>query len=195
MWHGERMDLRSWVLADHGTALQRLERQVLDRVPPDRLPERADGGGNSIGWGVLHAWYHQDVALAVARGVDPLMSERRDALGLAGVTPFVGMGEAEIDGTVAAVDPTALVQYARDVHARTAEWLAGVELGVLDTVPAASSRLSELVGIGRADADWLHDMWTDKPVGWFVQWECIGHGHTHVGEMVSVRNRMGLSPF
>ena len=52
-----------------------------------------------------------------------------------------------------------------------------------------------MVGIGRDDADWLHDMWTDKPVGWFVQWECIGHGHTHVGEMVSVRNRMGLSPF
>jgi len=195
MWHGERMDLRSWVLADHGTSLQRLERQVLDLVPPDRLPERVDGGGNSIGWGMLHAWYHQDVALAVARGVDPLMSERRDALGLAGVTPFVGMGEAEIDGAVAAVDPTALVQYVRDVHARTAEWLAGVELGVLDAVPAASSGLSELVGIERADADWLHDMWTDKPVGWFVQWECIGHGHTHVGEMVSVRNRMGLSPF
>ncbi|HEX4981072.1 MAG TPA: DinB family protein [Ilumatobacteraceae bacterium] len=189
------MDLRSWVLADHATSLQRLERQVLDRVPPDRWPERVDGGGNSIGWGVLHAWYHQDVALAVARGVDPVMSARRHALGLAGVTPFVGMGEAEIDGTVAAVDPTALVQYVRDVHARTAEWLADVELGVLDTVPAASSGLSELVGIGRADADWLHDMWTDKPVGWFVQWECIGHGHTHVGEMVSVRNRMGLSPF
>ena len=59
------MDLRSWVLADHATSLQRLERQVLDRVPPDRWPERADGGGNSIGWGLLHAWYHQDVALSV----------------------------------------------------------------------------------------------------------------------------------
>ncbi|HWM21329.1 MAG TPA: DinB family protein [Ilumatobacteraceae bacterium] len=189
------MDLRSWVLADHATALQRLERQVLDLVTPDRWAERADGGGNSIGWGVLHAWYHQDVALSVARGVDPLMSERRDALGLTGLAPFVGMGEAEIDGTVAAVDPAALVPYVRDVHTRTAEWLAGVDLAVLDTVPAASSGLSELAGIGRDDADWLHDMWTDKPVGWFVQWECIGHGHTHMGEMVSVRNRMGLSPF
>ena len=66
----------------------------------------------------------------------------------------------------------------------------------LDTVvQVRPSGLSELAGIGRDDADWLHDMWTDKPVGWFVQWECIGHGHTHVGEMVSVRNRMGLSPF
>jgi hypothetical protein len=189
------MDLRSWVLADHATALQRLERQVLDLVAPDRWAERADGGGNSIGWGLLHAWYHQDVALSVARGVDPLMSDRRDALGLTELAPFAGMGEAEIDGTVAAVDPIALVLYVRDVHARTAAWLAGVDLGLLDTVPAASGGLSELAGISRDDADWLHDMWTDKPVGWFVQWECIGHGHTHVGEMVSVRNRMGLSPF
>jgi hypothetical protein len=87
------------------------------------------------------------------------------------------------------------VAYVRHVHARTAAWLADVDLGLLDTLPAASSGLSELAGIERDDADWLHDMWTDKPVGWFVQWECIGHGHTHVGEMVSVRNRLGLSPF
>lgn len=195
MWHGERMDLRSWVLGDHATSLQRLERQVLERVPRERWPERVDGGGNSIGWGVLHAWYHQDVAVSVARGTDPLMTARREALGLARFAPVIGIGEAEVEGTADAVDPIALVSYARDVHARTAEWFAGLELGELDTVADASSGLSELAGIGRDDADWLHDMWTDKPVGWFVQWECIGHGHTHVGEMVSVRNRMGLSPF
>jgi hypothetical protein len=28
-----------------------------------------------------------------------------------------------------------------------------------------------------------------------VQWPVIGHTNTHVGEMVSIRNRMGLSPF
>ncbi|MGH9132705.1 MAG: DinB family protein [Ilumatobacteraceae bacterium] len=189
------MDLRSWVLADHASAMQRLERQVLERVPDDRWAERADDGGNSIGWAVLHAWYHQDVGLAVARGTDPLMSDRRVSLGLAGLAPFVGMGEAEVDGTVAALDPTALVAYVHEVHARTAEWFADAELGVLDTVPDASARLADLAGIARDDAGWLHDMWTDKPVGWFVQWECIGHGHTHVGEMVSVRNRLGLSPF
>ena len=103
MWHGERMDLRSWVLADHATALQRLERQVLDRVPADRWAERADGGGNSIGWGVLHAWYHQDVALVRRSAASiPVMSGRRASLGLAGFAPFVGMGEAEIEGAVEA---------------------------------------------------------------------------------------------
>ena len=42
---------------------------------------------------------------------------------------------------------------------------------------------------------WLYRMWEDKPVSWFVQWEAIGHRVNHVGEMVSVRNRLGLSPF
>jgi hypothetical protein len=164
-------------------------------VPSDRWSEQVGGGGNSIGWGVLHAWYHQDVALSVVRGADPLMSVRRESLGLTGLAPFVGLGETEVEGTADAVDPVALLSYVRDVHARTAEWLADVDLGVFDAVADGSNGLAQLAGIGRDDADWLHDMWTDKPVGWFVQWECIGHGHTHVGEMVSVRNRMGLSPF
>jgi hypothetical protein len=45
------------------------------------------------------------------------------------------------------------------------------------------------------DVGWLHRMWSDKPVWWLVQWPIIGHGHAHVGEAISVRNRMGLSPF
>ena len=45
------------------------------------------------------------------------------------------------------------------------------------------------------DVGWLHRMWSDKPVWWLLQWPVIGHGHAHVGEAISVRNRMGLSPF
>jgi hypothetical protein len=44
-------------------------------------------------------------------------------------------------------------------------------------------------------APWLHQMWTDKPLWWFIQWETIGHRVNHLGEMISVRGRMGLSPF
>ena len=28
-----------------------------------------------------------------------------------------------------------------------------------------------------------------------VQWETIGHVHGHIAEMISVRGRLGLSPF
>ena len=66
----------------------------------------------------------------------------------------------------------------------------------LDSLPEASWRLEHVAGIPAAgDLGWLHAMWSGKPVSWFVQWECIGHGHAHVGEMVGIRNRLGLSPF
>ena len=38
-------------------------------------------------------------------------------------------------------------------------------------------------------------MWLDRPVWWLLQWPVLGHGNAHVGEAISVRNRMGLSPF
>ena len=38
-------------------------------------------------------------------------------------------------------------------------------------------------------------MWDGHTVDWFVQWPVLGHGQAHVGEAISVRNRMGLSPF
>jgi hypothetical protein len=38
-------------------------------------------------------------------------------------------------------------------------------------------------------------MWADRPVAWFLQWPVVGHANAHVGEGISIRNRMGLSPF
>ena len=52
-----------------------------------------------------------------------------------------------------------------------------------------------LGGIALDQAPWLHAMWDGKPAAWFVQWELIGHAQGHVGEMVSVRDRLGLRPF
>jgi hypothetical protein len=65
----------------------------------------------------------------------------------------------------------------------------------LDTVPATSRRLEAKAGLSVTEVGWLHKMWADKPVWWLVQWPIVGHGHAHVGEAISVRNRMGLSPF
>ena len=43
--------------------------------------------------------------------------------------------------------------------------------------------------------DWLYAMWEGKPAAFFVSWEAIGHGVSHLGELIATRNRMGLSPF
>jgi hypothetical protein len=38
-------------------------------------------------------------------------------------------------------------------------------------------------------------MWAGQPVSFFVQWEVVGHRLNHLGEMIAVRGRLGLSPF
>ena len=47
----------------------------------------------------------------------------------------------------------------------------------------------------RSNVPWLYSMWADQPTAFYVRWEATGHRLQHVGEMVSVRNRLGLSPF
>lgn len=93
------------------------------------------------------------------------------------------------------LDPDELERCVFDVHDATAAWLDAVAMSTFDTVPDAPRRLAEVAGIPADELAWRRSMWAGRTVGWFVQWECIGHGITHVGERVSVRNRMGLSPF
>lgn len=190
------MDLRRWVTDEHTTVLDRLRGGVLRLVPANRWRERVDGGGSSIAWLLLHLAHHQDLALSTAiRDHAPLLASRRDRLGLTGLPAWVGLPETEDPAVTAAVDLDELQHYVFDVHDATSAWLDAVPMSTLDTVADASRRLAEVAGIPTDELAWLHSMWDGRTVGWLVQWECIGHGITHVGEMVAVRNRMGLSPF
>ncbi len=74
-------------------------------------------------------------------------------------------------------------------------WLTRVNTHAFDTVPTASWRLEHTAGVRPEVVPWLHAMWEGKPVSWFVQWEAVGHGINHVGEMIAVRGQLGLSPF
>jgi hypothetical protein len=38
-------------------------------------------------------------------------------------------------------------------------------------------------------------MWDGKPVSFHVSWETVGHGFNHLGEMVHLRNQMGLGGY
>lgn len=188
------MKVRDWMLADHADVHERFERGVAARVPVERWTEHADGGGSSIAWLVLHHTYHQDLAVnTVIRAHDPVLAAWRTRLGLDGFDPSTGLPEAEDVAAVAALDLDALGAYATAVHATTQAWMHDVATSALDTYTDASARIAR-VGVSADEVGWLHAMWDGKPVSWFVRWEAIGHGHTHVGEMVSVRNRLGLSP-
>src|SRR5207244_10582457 len=106
-----------------------------------------------------------------------------------------GLGEAEDPAVTTAVDLEALPAYADAVHDATATWLAGVDLAALADVPPAGARIAALAGVEPDAVPWLHSMWAGKPASWFLQLEAIGHRQGHLGEMVSVRRRLGLSEF
>ena len=190
------VDLRRWILEEHRSIWSRLVDGVVDRVPTDRWAEHPDSGGSCIGFLLFHTSVHADYAgRVVSRGLRPLLADHRDALGLAGIAPERGVGEAEDAGIVSALVMPGLLEYARAVHEDNAAWFATLDPDVLDTVLPASDRLTELAGLAPDALPWLRNMWSDKPVWWHAQWEMAGHLLNHVGEMVAVRNRMGLSPF
>ena len=68
------------------------------------------------------------------------------------------------------------------------------DLAPLDTTPDSSSAL-ESIGAPPDKFDWLYSMWEGQPAPWFLKWSAVGHGFSHLGELTSIRNRMGLSPF
>ena len=190
------MDVHTWIANDLDSVRGKLDDSVLNVVPAQRWVEHADDGGSSIAHLLLHLARHQDLAVTTAiRDHPPLFSAHRDALGLRDAAPFAGLPEREDTALTAAVALDPLLIYVDAVFDATRAWLAGVGTMALDTVPDTSRRLTELAALTTDDVGWLHRMWDGKPVSWLVQWPVVGHGHAHVGEAISVRNRMGLSPF
>jgi hypothetical protein len=190
------MDLRQWITDEHDSLQTRFDRAVGDNVARDRWRERAGAGGSSIAFLVLHSAWHADLAVQTAvRGEEPVLERWRSRLGLAGRPAATALAEAEDSNVTAAVDLDALVAYAADVHDTTSRWLHGVDLETFGDRPPAGTRIAGIAAVSEDDVPWLHAMWKDKPVSWFAQWEAIGHRLNHLGEMVSVRSRLGLSPF
>jgi hypothetical protein len=190
------VDVRTWILDDHAGLAERFDQSIRRHIPVERWREQAGERGSSIAWLLLHTALHEDLAVSTAvRGEEPHRLRWVDRLGLGGLAPHAGLGEAEDPAVTAVVDPDALMAFAAEVHADAHEWMATVDLAALDDVPPAGSRIDELAGVSAAAVPWLHAMWEAKPVAWFVRWEAIGHRQGHLGEMTSVRNRLGLSPF
>lgn len=190
------MNVHTWIVCDLDSVRGKLHDSVLSVVPRQRFVEQADDGGSSIAHLLLHVARHQDLAVTTAiRNHPPLFVARRAALGLDDAHPSVGLAEREDRAVSTSLHLDALLQYVDEVFTTTRRWLDDVDSMALDTVPDTSRRLVDKAELVVDEVDWLHRLWTDKPVWWLVQWPIVGHGHAHVGEAISVRNRMGLSPF
>ncbi len=190
------MDLKTWIATDHASVITRFENAIEKRVTKRHWKSRSENG-SSIAWLLFHTTYHQDLALNTAiRNHPPILVDHRSQVGLDQLPPAAGLAEAEDDQVTRALRLAELRGYIDAVNAGTQAWIDKLSTMALDSVPESSWRLEHKAGIpAEGELSWLHEMWAGKPVSWFVQWECIGHGHNHVGEMIGVRNRLGLSPF
>ena len=189
------VDLREWIRGEHAAVLARFEQSIVATVPLERWTDAAGEGGSSIAFLAFHTAYHEDLAVnAVLRQRPPVLGDWRDALGLGGLDPAVGLAEAEPDELTAALELEPLGAYLRTVHESTVVLLATLDTATLAATADGTGGLAA-ADVTEAAVPWLYRMWADKPAAWFLQWEAIGHRVNHLGEMVSVRNRLGLSPF
>jgi hypothetical protein len=193
------VDLVDWIKSDLAAIRSRFDHGIVGHVGVKRWKEQAGSEqqpSSSIAWLLLHLTYHHDLAIQTAvQNGPPLMAEHRRALGLLGLPAHSGLPESEDPLVTAALQIAPLHTYATAVWDAADDWLGRVATAAFDSIPDASWRLEHLAGVSEAAVPWLHSMWTGKTVGWFAQWEMIGHGYTHVGEMTAVRNQLGLSPF
>lgn len=193
------MDLRSWIVGDLQSSLQRLGGGVLGIIPPDRRRETVDGGGIPPIYVLWHMTRHHDLAInRVLRGVDEVVEQHTDSVGV-DERLWRGLSEGADLDLVQVLDPEAVGAYCVATIEETIAWVSGerpdsLDLGTLDDTPDATAALAG-IGTPEDDFDWIYSMWDGKPASWFLSWEGIGHVVTHTGELVSIRNRMGLSPF
>lgn len=190
------MDLHDWMVADLAAVRSKLFETVVRLIPAPRWHEQADGGGTTIAGLLLHVARHQDLAVnTVIRNHTPLFADHAAALGLADAAPGVALPEKEDLAVTSQVPDQALLEYVTAVFDGTQQWLADLGTLALDIEPHTDYRLTNKAGLTEAEFPWLYSMWAGKALWWFVQWPVIGHAHAHVGEAISIRNRMGLSPF
>jgi hypothetical protein len=188
------VDLRSWVSADVVSLRQRLKTGFVDIVPPDRWRERVDDGGIAPVYVTWHVARHHDVAInCVLRRVPEVLQAWQDRVGIAEDT-WRGLAEGEDHDLVDQLSPEGVGQYCMAVLDNTIDWLADAELPDTASVPDSVGTLRSL-GVPEDKFDWLYSMWDGKPAHFFLAWEAVGHGYNHLGELLAIRNRMGLSPF
>lgn len=185
------MRIGDYLSAELDETLQRLDGQVFDLVPPDRQLERFPES-NSIAWAVFHSARHAELALRV---VGRPLSTEHEVAGLDERAFRGGSGLQEVQQPwFGEPDPAAVRAFASAVFADVRAYLGTIDEAELDRVPDAHAALTE-AGVDSDAFGWLHAMWTGRPVAFLARWPLTTHLAHHVGEMITYRNQMGLSPF
>jgi len=190
------VDLHQWMLTDLAAVRAKLFDSVASLIPTDRWHEQADDGGSTVTHLLLHVARHQDLAVnSVIGHREALYLRHRHELGLGDAPYGAALAEKEDLALSAKVAAEPLLAFVHDVFDATEVWLRSLDTVALDITPDAAHGLTTHGHLTGDEFPWLYGMWGGKALWWFVQWPVIGHANAHVGEGISVRNRMGLSPF
>jgi DinB superfamily len=186
------VDISEWLVASLDDTVGRWRSQVIGLVPGAALVDRIPGG-NSMLWATYHVARHADLALTVL-GADREHAELCLAALPAEATE-AGAGLQEVQQPwFALLSVDDVQEYAEAVFAAARAWLATATEADLDAKPDARAALQR-AGLDAAAFDWLYDQWQAGGVALLARWPLSAHITHHVGEMVSTRNQMGLSPF
>jgi len=182
--------IADYLVQDLDDTLARLSSQVLDLVPPQRQLEPLPGS-NSIAWALYHTARHAQLALHVL-GRSPAVPQDVEGLDARAWTGGAGLQEVQQEWFTPS-DASALREYHAEVFAHVRDFLGTLEPDGLNAPTDAAGALAE-AEVDREVFGWLYGMW-DQPVAFLVRWPLTGHLVHHVGEMVTYRNQIGLSPF
>ena len=185
------MDLTAWLVAEHDDTAGRFRDQVLAVVPPEARVTRLPNG-NSMRWTMYHIARHASLALDVLSGSGGFPDPRLAAFPEAATAGGAGLQEVEQPWAVG-LDPDAVAEHLTAVLADVRAHLTGVTPEVLEGHPDVRGAL-RAAGVGEREFGWLHGQW-DGPAAFLVRWPLLGHVTHHVGELITIRNLLGLSPF
>jgi DinB superfamily len=186
------VDLRTWLVDEMVETRNRLTNQVLDLVPAERRRERV-GGANSIGWNLFHVARHAGLSLWILRGGSADTAAALDLAEWPDTSGGGGLEEAEQPWSDQ-LNPALVASLLDRVLAEATEYLTEIPIDRLDASPDVQGLLGR-AGIDQERYGWLWKLWQDQPASFFVRWPLLGHVGNHVGEMVGLRNQLGLSPF
>lgn len=191
------MDLIRWIRGQHRGVRGFFEASVYSVLSPDQLRQRPGGIGNSVAWLMWHLARTEDAIVnSIIRGEKQVLLGDGwiDNLGVDVTNIGTGLGDDEVEAISAGMDIEACNGYWKTVADQTSEWLKTIGPEALEEVPDMQARIATIPAmIAGADNANATSFWTGRSAGYLLGGTVISHGYIHVGEMNSIRGRIGVS--
>lgn len=187
------MELMEWIQSDYRGIKRAFDTGIAGVVPRERWTERPGDQGNSIAWVIWHMARTEDVTIhAISRGQPQILVRDNwpDRIGMNELRQGTGFTDEEVAG-FSAVNVDEVEAYWQAVRAETEAWLE--KLKPEDLEEETSKENAKAVKEKAPDIpDGLIQFWGGRPVGFLLRFGVLWHHMQHIGEMQSIRGRMGF---